>query len=281
MIKSPHFIFDRTLDSEELNFWSTFFDHFPCHHNRYCQSLIHHFSKEEKIDHKINIVSYYELFKDCESNEEMFELINESDWNHPTKSNFPNIIKDLNKIIPSAKPIELFLMSIYGGNVQDWSLKLTPNGINLNVLEGNYIDKITYVPQLAMITDLMAGRINEIFSSVNFKPIKITGKKEIFEISSGNYDRNQSFLISIKENNESTYLNNNNNSTLVIRRKMCEDFSSYIDLAFDCSANAVESKNISSPLGNEQSKLIKLIQLTSLSKSLNMKEISYNRKSKI
>lgn len=262
MNKKTDFSFDRILTPEELNFWSTFFDYFPCHHNRYFQSILSSFSKEI-IKENTEIEDYYEKVKLFNTKDELVSLIADSTFSKPARENYGKIIKDLDKIFPDSKPIELFLMSLYGGFIQDWTLELKPNGINL--LPGDKpLDQITYVPQLAMVCDLMAERIFQLFPKLNLKPIKISGEKILI-----NNKNNTALAISIK------------NSGLVERFNIQDGNKKVLDFGFTFSTNTIEEKEIYAPLQKEQVKFISLVQKHYLEITLDTKESCYNIKRKI
>jgi hypothetical protein len=254
MNNKPDFSFDRTLASEELNFWSTFFDYFPCHHNRCLQSLVSYFAKEIKGTNDIE--DYYEHIKTFETKEELINFMNGQDLPEAVKENYPRVIKDLDKIFPDSNPVDLFLMSIYGAYIQGWELELNQNGINL-VPGGRSVDLTTYVPQLAMVVDLMNERAAQIFPHLNLKPIKVSGEKVLIDEKDGN----KTFKIKIEKNSLITRM---------VINKRDDSFSHDFSVTFN--ENGDISKEIYSPLQQEQKKFITVINKHFLENELTSKE---------
>lgn len=277
MTNTPHFSFNRTLSPEELNFWSTFFDYFPCHHTRYFQSAINIFSKQisGKFQDKLDLDFLYQKVKACNTNQEMFDFLNQQDLNDNAKHAFKKIIADFTKIIPNAKPVELFLLSIYSGNIQDWNLELQPNGINLSSIKGQDIERKTFVTELAMVTDLMAGRLIEIVPSLNFEPIVTSGKQGIIN------SNNEKYIIFVEPNKNNAYFSNDGASMLAGRIKISNEKEHELEFAFDYSKNSNEQKNIYAPLAQEQNNLINIIRKNYLDNVLSTQEVRYNIKRKI
>ena len=263
------FIFLKELNKEELNFWATFFDYFPCHHNRYFQSVINHMSKQVPGKETINIDSWYEILKDCKTNDDMINLfLSKHEWSEPIKKCFPKIINTLNKIVPNSKPIELFLLSIYGGSIQDWDLETSSKGINFIGTESKDLERKTYVPQLAMIADLISGRLNEIFPNIQIKPNQLIG-----EVYLTTQENKEGLHFLAKESNKNSYYSSNFSSTKIIRSKKSANEENYnVQFQYDFSQNTDDHKECYAPLLYEQVNLLKLIQKHYLSSSLDSKK---------
>lgn len=251
MIKENIFYFDRELNKEELNLWSTFFDYFPCHHNRGIQSILNDFngnvSKKEW-----NIQTVYEELKKFNNNKEMIEKFSEiGSWTKDTINSYAKTISELQKIIPVGKPIEFFLMSIYSGSVQDWNIEINSKGIGFTSLYDNLWDK-TYAPQVAMVADLMAGRINDIFTTLKVNPIKIYGEIKLED------KNNKSFCVFVHKNNNNSYVSNSNFGSTIERYTIFNEKIN-LDFSYDFSKNTNESKRLYSPMQDEQKNLLSLI----------------------
>lgn len=259
MPTNPHFLFERELTKEEFNFWSTFFDHFPCHHNRYIQSFISTFAKQIPQKEEFNLETAYHALKNSQSNEEMIETLSRlNNWMPNVIDKYAKTIHALDKIIPNNKPIELFLFSIYSGFIQDWNLELSSKGISL-INEGE-ISRKTHVPQLAMVADLMAGRLKDIFPTLDIAPISLKGETLLS-------NQKESYFFAHKKGIKNCYLSNPNYGS-IIQRYFVINNEKKLEFNYDFSQNTDDQKSIYAPLQYEQNKLLVIIQNNYLNSSL-------------
>jgi hypothetical protein len=259
MNTQPDFQFDRTLTTEELNFWSTFFDHCPFSDYCYIQSFVSAFAKETTI--KFDLEEYYEKIKSFTDKDELIQLFDKSDLPEMFKQNYPKVLSKLEKIFLNSKPLDLFFMSLYSGFCQNMNFELTSNGVNL--LPNS---RPTHVAELAFLVDFMGERATQIFPHLNIQPIKINGEKT--------YTNNRSkavYTLSISKSLVRRLTNENPNNKY--------DFA--FEVGYDFSKNTNDKLEIYSSLGYEQEKLLKLIQKNYLEYTLQINKNRYNNKTKI
>ncbi len=259
MTTNPHFSFEQELTKEEFNFWSTFFDHFPCHHNRYIQSIISTFAKQISQKETLSLEEAYQSLKNSQSNNEMIETLSKQhNWMPNVIEKYEKTINALHKIIPNNKPIELFLFSIYSGFIQDWNLELSSKGISL--INSGEISKKTYVPELAMVADLMAGRLKDIFPNLNIEPISLKGETLLI-------NDKESYLFAHKKGIKNCYLSNSNYGSIIQRYSVINN-EKKLEFNYDFAQNTDDHKNTYAPLQYEQNKLLVIIQNNYLNSSL-------------
>ncbi len=276
METNPHFLFDKELTPKELNFWSTFFDHFPCHHHRNIQFIINSFSKQLSRN-SLNLVEVYLRLNDSQTNQEMFYIFSKQyEIKEYIFESYIKTVTDLNKIIPDRKPIELFLMSIYSGFIQDWNLELSSKGISLINTNSNELSRKTYVPQLAMVADLMAGRIQDIFPKLDISPINISGEIKL-DAKQQDYE---SYIFSHKKSKYLNYLSSSNFSPIIERTSILNKIKKF-DFSYDFSKNTEDIKGLYSPLQYEQNTLLNLIRINYIKSTIQNNDIITKNKFKI
>lgn len=159
------FSFDRSLTLKENVFWSNFFDNFPSDCNKYIQAWVEKYSDLKVLIEDLEKIKFSQSY-DCLS-----ESIN-YDY-------FLKAIKYYEKIYPEGKKESHFLMCVYGLVCQEWDLEITNNFVFITrtaSFEQKNWNKSTVPLTLAMITDLMAGRINHIYPSMmDIYPVTLTG----------------------------------------------------------------------------------------------------------
>jgi hypothetical protein len=261
MNNKPDFSFDRTLTPEELNFWTSFFDHFPFEHNQNIQFM--HSSFLEQLKKLNDSENYYEKIKILKTKDELDSFIREQAIPPFNKEAYSKIIDNFDKIFPDSRPIEIFLMSMYGATIQSWKLGITKNGINILPNEES-ISVTNYVPQLAMIADFMNERASQIFPNLNLQPIKISGEKILFD-----KENNERILFKIEKNCFAKQLSEDNNKIF-----------SY-DFSHTFSENNDYSQQIYSPFDEVQSRFIKTIEKHFLEQKLDSKQNCSNKRIKI
>ncbi len=260
MNTTPDFIFNRTLTDDELKFWSNFFDKFPFHRQAYTQALISLFSKN--LSESIDLDETYRAIQGFQAKE---ELINHffKDNNEYTQfnENYPLIINKLDEFFPNSEPVQLFLMSLYGGCIQNMNFEISANGVH--VLPTDRTIKIcTYVPELAFIVDFMGNRANEIFPHLKLEPIKVSGEVNLKE-KKGDGE----YLIKIEKN--------------TVKRFIIEDKSLNFEFGYDFSQNSEDRHDRYAPLQYEQTRLLRAIQDSYLRKALDINEPKNTNKNKI
>jgi hypothetical protein len=259
MNTQPDFTFDRTLTQEELNFWSTFFDHCPFGDYCYIQSLISAFAKETTI--KFDLEEYYEKIKSFQNDNELIELFDKSDLPYMFKENYPKVLSKLEKIFPNSKPLDLFVMSLYSGFCQNMNFELTHDGINL--LPSS---RPTHVVGLALLVDFMGERATQIFPHLNIQPINLSGEKT--------YTDNKSkaiYTLCISKSLVKRLTNENPNKA----------YEFAFEVGYDFSKNTNDKLEIYAPLGYEQEKFLKFIEKNYLENTLQTNKNRYNNKTKI
>lgn len=257
MNTQPDFSFNRTLTNEELNFWSTFFDHCPFSEYGYIQEIISAFTK----DSNFNLQEYSVKIKFLNSKEQLIELFDTSNFSSSCRLGYSKAINKLDKIFPNSKPLNLFFMTLYSGICQNMNFEFTPQGLNLL-----HNDRPTHVCELAFLADFMSERATQIFPHLNIKPIKLIGENTYEHKRSG-----ARYILSI-------------DGSLVNRTKDLNNKGTYefgSEVSYDFSQNTREKLKIYAPLEEKQSQLIKLIEKNYLESTLEVNKTSYNKKIKI
>jgi hypothetical protein len=277
MTKQPHFTFDRTLTQNEFVFWQNFCDHLPTNHNSYLHGILNRFAHNTP-NKNLDLYHYYDLLKDCSTTKEMFSVIKKQDWQEVHLKSFEKVALTFNQLIPEGTPLELFLMTIYSCYVADFNLELTPKGINFINTNNSFL-KQTHTVELALMVDLMGGRLNDIFPKLNLPPVNISGE---FLIST---DKNKHFTCSICESNIPTYLKNNN-STKIVKRFVAtteegKTSNFYLDFSFDFFQNSNNDENKFSPLHSKQKNLLNIIENNYLNSLLASNNTTIQQKLKI
>jgi hypothetical protein len=259
MNTKPDFSFDRTLTDEELNFWSTFFDHCPFGDYIYTQGIISAFAKETKIN--LNLEEYYLKIKEFKNNDKLIELFNNSDLSVSFKDYYPRAINKLDKIFPNSKPLNLFFMSLYSGFCQNMNFELTAQGVNL--LPNR---RPTHVVELALLVDLMGGRANQLFPHLDIKPVKLTGENTYKQDKS-----EEIYTLTIEGSLVKRSADKINKGT----------YEFAYEVAYDFSKNTNTKLEIHAPLAFEQENFLKLVEKNYLESILQVNKTSYNNKIKI
>lgn len=168
------FYFDRELTFKEHLFWSNFFDNFPSDSNSYIQSWI------EKYQNLNKLIQNYEEIKKSQSYE---CLEGNTNYDYFLKS-----IKKYQQIFPNGKKENHFLMCIYSLCCKDFDIEICRNYIfipNSPSLQQQNWNKSSMVVALAMCSDLMAGRINDIYPNIqDVNPVFLTGEIKLPSLDS-------------------------------------------------------------------------------------------------
>lgn len=163
------FDFDKPLTFKEHIFWSDFFNNFPSSSNIYLQSWIRKYS-----DLKV-LIADFEKIKFSQSYNSLKESTN-YDY-------FLKAIKSYERIFPEGKKENHFLMCIYGLTCQEWDLEITKDCVFIPrtpSFEQKNWNKSTVPVTLAMVSDLMAGRINHIYPSLkDVNPVGLKGEVKL------------------------------------------------------------------------------------------------------
>jgi len=259
MNKTPEFLFDRTLNNEELNFWTNFLDNFPFHRQAYTQALISYFSKN--FTESIDLDESYKTIQEFKTKEELVNYFKKDGASIQFIENYPLIIDKLDTFFPNSKPVQLFLMSLYVGCIQNMNFEISSTGIHILPTDRK-IKVSTYIPELAFIVDFMGQRANEIFPNLNMKSVTISGEVALKEKSS-----DESYVIKVENN--------------IVKRFLVTEKENIFEFGYDFSQNSDDRKDIYSPLQYEQKRLLRAIQDYYLRNSLEINSLKPNNKLKI
>ena len=272
------FLFDRTLNDFEITFWSKFFENFPYKSFNLTWGLLIPY-----IENFENLTNDFNYINKLTSKDELFYFFQAKDKDFPI--DILNFIENLNSNI-SVK--EMFLTTIYLFYTKDFDLSFSPEGIYFNNTEDveKFLNKTynCYANQIGMISDLMAGRLQELMPSLqNINPVSLTGEFSVVTTISKTATYKSICGIEIKNNNQSYYSVEKKCPYAVYFMQKGNDIDTkntiYIS---NYSSNEKTNEGIYSPLINNQINFLNLISSNFLNNQLKDNSDNNNRiKSKI
>ena len=197
-----HFSFDRELTNLELLFWKDFFNNFPIISFKKIHSLL-----DRYINSFDNLNNDFEQIKNLKSKDDLFIFFKQIHGDFSIKT--LNFIEQLN---PQVSIPEMFLSVIYFAYTEDLDLNITKNGLSYNIENNKLFLNTSYTSEIGMISDLMAGRLQELMPSLqNINPVSLSG-----EFSIETYLNNEKMVYFLKiEEHDRTFFHSNKNYRII------------------------------------------------------------------
>lgn len=253
--------FEEQLTNDELNYWSKFLDSIPTPSNNYITSSYNVWTADHPFKELAfsKVLEHINIAAKCNTTEELIEsLSNDKDIEHNILK-YKKAIKEYCQLFPNIRPVDLMTTIIYLSSIQDINIEIDKNGIKLIGHEDEKSLNITFSPQIAMLADLMNGRIRDLDPSYPGRDIHMYGSVQI-----GDKSKTDCHHVVISYGKYSN-TNNQNKPSVIVEKKI----NYMTEFSIDFSGENFDNDLILSPLGEKQNKFINILSTFRLDRELN------------
>lgn len=264
---------NKPISNEEAVFWNTLIQSIPVNQNTYISGRYGAWNFHLKEDSDQSLLKKRHLNYSEESNslQELKDRLQKDPDTIPFYKELGKSLDIYQSLFPEFNPFQLMVITIYTSPIIETSIKVTNKEIKLlSNADRKRSEDVTYAPQIAMLLELMAGKMKEIDGSF---PFEENGAEGSVKISIG--DKNLA-TISVSKGKLDNTISKDRATYIALKEK-----NHIMEYVIDFSGVNTDYKgDILSPFDKEQILLTKELHRYNLQKDLKQTGIK-TRKNKI
>lgn len=257
------FKFNRTLSDDEVQFWNDFLTKLPVVSNSYISGLYEVYEMYPKMAELRNTKALEHIngSLDLATKEDLVEFFKKDPDTPHCRQKFEKAITIYSERFPHFSPFQLMFLTIYCSTLKDMNLKVEHDGVKLIPPNNEDCLEVTFCPQLAILGDLMNGRMKDLDTKFPYEPVTFEGNVLLKQTP------NDTHTINVSLGLPTNYGHTNKPSVLATKEK------NYLtEYSIDVAGSNTNNYDIISPLGNFQKDFNGLLNMYNLKQSLSTED---------